>query len=195
PAGDGGAIEQRGVAFGVAHDTVRRRRQDRLAEPPHPGRERAAIHATALVEPGPQRGAAQTGAGVVDLQEALARGAAQLRVGLGELVAAARAALPRTAHALASFSTSFRIPPAVTAGPAPGPVITSGFFRYRMVVKINWLSVPLSEAIGLDASTTTSPTRMRRRVTIARYRRTPARARAAATRFAHTASHCPRDAR
>src|SRR5439155_1537954 len=83
------------------------------------------------------RGAAQTGAGVVDLQGPLARGAAQLRVGLGELVAAARAALPRTAHALASFSTSFRIPPAVTAGPAPGPVITSGFFRYRMVVKIN----------------------------------------------------------
>src|SRR5439155_881012 len=117
---------------------------------------------------GPQPGATQTGAGVVDLQEALARGAAQLRVGLGELVAAARAALPRTAHALASFSTSFRIPPAVTAGPAPGPVITSGFFRYRMVVKINWLSVPLSEAIGLDASTTTSPTRMRRRVTMAR---------------------------
>src|SRR6266851_3051880 len=29
-----------------------------------------------------------------------------------------------------------------------------------MVVKINWLSVPLSDAIGLDASTTTSPTRM-----------------------------------
>src|SRR2546427_262339 len=51
------------------------------------------------------------------------RGAAHLRVGLGELVPAAGAPLPRPAHAPASFSTSFKIPPAVTAGPAPGPVI------------------------------------------------------------------------
>src|SRR5207244_1026181 len=77
------------------------------------------------VEPGPQRRAGHGGTGVEDLQQAVARGAAHLRVGLGELVAAAGAPLPRPAHAPASFSTSFRIPPAVTAGPAPGPVITS----------------------------------------------------------------------
>src|SRR2546427_12666646 len=89
------------------------------------------------------------------------RGAAHLRVGLGELVAAAGAPLPRPAHAPASFSTSFRIPPAVTAGPAPGPVITRGFLGYRVGVKMNWVAVPLSDAIGLEASTTSRPTRIR----------------------------------
>src|SRR6266576_6734068 len=101
-----------------------------------------------------------------------------MRIGVRALVAARGAHLHRFAHALppppppppppASFSTSFRIPPAVTAGPAPGPVITSGLVRYRCVVKMNWLSVPLSAAIGLDAGTATRPTRMRRGVTIAR---------------------------
>src|SRR5207237_7353229 len=132
--------------------------------------------------PGPQRRAGQGGTGVEDLQQAVARGAAHLRVGLGELVAAAGAPLPRPAHAPASFSTSFRMPPAVTAGPAPGPVITSGFLRYRVVVKMNWLSVPLSDAIGLEASTTTRPTRIRRRVTMARWRSAPPSRRASARR-------------
>src|SRR2546430_8836244 len=103
---------------------------------------------------------------MTQLQQPAAARASWVRIGLGNLAAAARAHLPGETrgglHAPASFSTSFRMPPAVTAGPAPGPVITSGFFLERMVVKINWLSVPLSEAIGLDASTATRPTRMLR---------------------------------
>ena len=62
------------------------------------------------------------------LEQPLAAGAAGVRVGLGDLLRAAGAVLPARAHAPASFSTSLRIPPAVTAGPAPGPVMTSGFF-------------------------------------------------------------------
>jgi len=60
---------------------------------------------------------------------------------------------------------SFNTPAAVTAGPAPGPVITSGLVLYRMVVNATWLSVPLSDANGLDAWTACSPTSMRRFVT------------------------------
>src|SRR5205085_1593054 len=160
---------ERRVALGVAQHVLRRHaRKDRLAVAPHPGRQHPPPHAPARVERGPQRGAALLGTAVAHLEQSPAARATGMGVGLGNLAATARAELPGVAHAPASFSTSLRIPPAVTAGPAPGPVMTSGFFLYRMVVKINWLSVPLSEAIGLDASTTTRPTRMRRGVTIAR---------------------------
>ena len=40
---------------------------------------------------------------------------------------------------------SFSTPAAVTAGPAPGPVMTSGFAGSASVVNTNWLSVPLSD--------------------------------------------------
>src|SRR5207253_8798252 len=94
---------------------------------------------------------------MTQLQQPTATRASWVRIGLGDLAAAARAHLPGETrgrpHAPASFSTSFRMPPAVTAGPAPGPVITSGFFLYRIVVKIHRLSVPLSQAIGLDGLT------------------------------------------
>ena len=111
-------------------------RQHGLGEAPHPGRERATAHARPGVEQGAQRVAALGRRVVADLEQSPTRGTARVRVGLGMLAAAARADLPGAAppappaprHAPASFSTSFRMPPAVTAGPAPGPVITSGFF-------------------------------------------------------------------
>ena len=68
----------------------------------------------------------------------------------------------------ASLRISFNTPCAVTAGPAPGPMITSGFSRYRCVVNTNWLSVPVSDPSGLATGTDTSPTRTLRRVAIAR---------------------------
>ena len=40
----------------------------------------------------------------------------------------------KRAHDSASARMSFNTPAAVTAGPAPGPVITSGFVWYRIVV-------------------------------------------------------------
>ena len=111
-------------------------RQHGLGEAPHPGRERATAHARPGVEQGAQRVAALGRRVVADLEQSPTRGTARVRVGLGMLAAAARADLPGAAppappaphHAPASFSTSFRMPPAVTSGPAPGPVITSGFF-------------------------------------------------------------------
>ena len=51
---------------------------------------------------------------------------------------------------------SLRIPAAVTAGPAPGPLTTSGSLRYRRVVKAIRFRVPSSEPIGLDAGTAAS---------------------------------------
>src|SRR5262245_16926700 len=106
------------------------------------------------------------------LEQPLAAGTTGMGVGIGDLVSAPGALLPglvrRRAHTPASLNTSLSTPPAVTTGPAPGPVITSGRLRYRRVVKMNWLSVPASDAIGLDSSTTTTPTRMLRCVTTAR---------------------------
>src|SRR5687768_607874 len=68
-------------------------------------------------------------------------------------------------HDDASARMSFSTPAAVTAGPAPGPVMMSGFVWYRIVVNATWLSVPLSAANGLVASTAWSPTSTRRFVT------------------------------
>ena len=48
---------------------------------------------------------------------------------------------------------SFKMPAAVTSAPAPGPLITSGSFRYRRVVKATRLRVPCSAPIGLETGT------------------------------------------
>src|SRR3954451_22286838 len=45
----------------------------------------------------------------------------------------------RSQRMRASLSTSLSTPAAVTCTPAPGPVITSGLLRYRLVVNTNWL--------------------------------------------------------
>src|SRR5207249_830073 len=117
PAGNRGAREQRRVALGIGKDVLACGGEDGFAVAPHARRERAAPYAPARVECRPQRVPTLGRRPVAQLQQP----------------AAPRAHLPGEgggggAHAPASFSTSFRMPPAVTAGPAPGPVITSGFF-------------------------------------------------------------------
>ena len=110
-----------------------RRGEDGFAVAPHTRSEGAAPHAPARVERRPERVPTLGRGLVIQLQQPAAARAPRVRIGLGNFAAAARAHLPGGgggggAHAPASFSTSFRMPPAVTAGPAPGPVITSGFF-------------------------------------------------------------------
>lgn len=51
---------------------------------------------------------------------------------------------------------SLRIPAAVTAAPAPGPLMTSGSVRYRLVVNATRFRVPVSAPIGLLESTATN---------------------------------------
>src|SRR5947207_2114610 len=116
------------VALGVAKHIFRRRaREHRLAVAPHARCQHTPPHAPARVERRPQRTPAR-GRLVAHLEQAVALRAASVGVGLGNLAATARAELPGVAHAPAIFNTSFRMPPAVTASPAPGPVMTSGFF-------------------------------------------------------------------
>jgi len=102
--------------------------EDGLAVAPHARRERTAPHAPPRVERRPEGVAPLGGRLVAHLEQATAARAARVRIGLGSLATTGRADLDSAAHAPASFNTSLRIPPAVTAGPAPGPVITSGFF-------------------------------------------------------------------
>jgi hypothetical protein len=45
------------------------------------------------------------------------------------------------------------MPAAVTAAPAPGPLMTSGSVRYRLVVKATRFLVPCNAPIGLVAGT------------------------------------------
>ena len=131
PAGDDGAGEQRRVALGVADEGVVALRQHQLAIAPHSRGERAAADAQAGVEQRSQPAVRHWGRAVAELEQAAAGRAALAWVGRGELLAAGGAHLPAhpLAHVLASLRTSLRMPPAVTAGPAPGPVITSGLAR------------------------------------------------------------------
>ena len=122
PLSDRAAREQRGVAFGIGEDRVRRGREHDLAEAPHARRMRTGAGAPPpLVEQAPQRGPTHARRSMADLEQPSALGTAGTRVELGDLVSAGGAALAGVAHPPASFRTSFRIPPAVTAGPAPGP--------------------------------------------------------------------------
>src|SRR5688500_18717968 len=65
---------------------------------------------------------------------------------------------PVGTHDTPNEQMSFRIPAAVTCGPAPGPLITSGSCRYRRDWKVTMFCVPLAAPIGLAAGTPRRPT-------------------------------------
>src|SRR5207302_1915203 len=108
-----------GVALGIGEDVLARRGEDCLGVAPHTRSEHAAPHTTARVECGPKRVAALARGLMTQLQQPTATRAWWVRIGLGDLAAAARAQLPgetrgrphapaRFAHAASNCSSDAR---------------------------------------------------------------------------------------